>query len=96
MTKGTTRPFEIPKEMRAVVEQSVEQAKLAFTNYIQAGQEAISTFEHWVKASQVDISKKVMSFAEHNMLSAFEFAQKILQAKDIKELIQTQNEFVQS
>ena len=96
MTKGTTRPFEIPKEMRAVVEQSVEQAKLAFTNYIQAGQEAVSNFERWVKASQVGISKKVMSFAEHNMLSAFEFAQKILQAKDIQELIGMQTEFVQS
>jgi phasin len=99
MIKGTTQPFEFPKEMRAVAEQSVEQAKLAFSNYIQAAQEAVSTFEQWVKASQVGvqaISKKAMSFGEHNMLSAFEFAQKILQAKDIQELLQMQTEFVQS
>ena len=99
MTKGITRPFEIPKEMRAVAEQSVEQAKLAFNNYLQAAQEAVSTLDQWVKASQVgaqDITKKAMSFAERNVLSAFEFAQKIVQAKDIQELIQTQTEFVQS
>ena len=99
MTKGTTRPLEIPKEMRAVAEQSVEQAKLAFNGYLQAAQEAVSTFEHWVKASQVgaqDITKKAMSFAERNVLSAFEFAQKIVQAKDIQELIRMQIEFVQS
>ncbi len=35
MTKGTTRPLEIPKEMQAVTEQSVEQAKLAFNSYFQ-------------------------------------------------------------
>ena len=99
MTKGTTPPLEIPKEMRAVTEQSVEQAKLAFNSYFQVAQEAVSTFEHWVKASQVgaqDITKKAMSFAERNMLSAFEFAQKIVQAKDIQELIRMQIEFVQS
>ena len=98
MIKRTT-PFEIPNEMRAVVERSVEQAKLAFNSYIQAAQEAVSTFEQWVKASQVGaqgISKKAMSFAEHNVLSAFDFAQKIVQAKDIQELIRMQTEFVQS
>ena len=99
MTKGTTRPLEIPTEMRAVAERSVEQAKLAFNSYLQAAQEAVSTFEHWVKASQVGaqgITQKAMSFAERNVLSAFEFAQKIVQAKDIQELIRMQTEFVQS
>ena len=37
-----------------------------------------------------------MSFAERNVLSAFEFAQKIVQAKDIQEFIRMQTEFVQS
>ena len=94
-----TTPFEIPKEMRAVAEQGVEQAKLAFNNYMQAAQEAVSAFDQWIKASQVGaegISKKAMSFAERNVLSAFEFAQKIVEAKDIQELIRMQTAFVQS
>jgi phasin len=99
MMKGTTPPFEIPNEMRAVAERSVEQAKLAFNNYMQAAQEAVSTLEERVKASQVGaqgISKKAMNYAERNVLSAFEFAQKIVQAKDIQEFIRMQTEFVQS
>jgi phasin len=99
MMKGTTPPFEIPNEMRAVAERSVEQAKLAFNNYMQAAQEAVSTFEERVKASQVGaqgISKKAMIYAERNVLSAFEFAQKLVQAKDIQELVRMQTEFVQS
>jgi len=99
MTKGITRPFEIPKGMRAVAEQSVEQAKLAFNSYLQAAQEAVSSFDQWVKTSQVgtqSLWNKAMKLAQRNVLSAFEFAEKIVQAKDIEELIRTQNEFVQS
>jgi phasin len=99
MTKSMTRPFEIPKEMRAAAEQSVEQGKLAFNSYLQAAQGAISAFDQWVKASQVGaqgLCDKAMNFGQRNVLSAIEFAQKIFQAKDIKELIQTQTEFVRS
>ncbi|MFZ0458920.1 MAG: hypothetical protein WAM17_10840 [Rhodoplanes sp.] len=57
------RSFEIPKEMRPWQERSDEQAKLAFTDYSQAAQEAVSTFDQWIEASQVGaqgISKKAM------------------------------------
>jgi hypothetical protein len=37
-----------------------------------------------------------MHFAERNVLSAFEFAQKLLQTNDIQELVRIQTEFVQS
>ena len=55
--------------------------------------------EKRVEASQggaLDISKKAMSFAERNILSAFEFAQKIVQATDIQEMVRLQSLFVQS
>ncbi|MFL9828527.1 phasin family protein [Rhodoplanes sp. SY1] len=99
MMKGTTPSFEIPSEMRAVAERSVEQAKLAFNNYMQAAQEAVSAFEDRVKASQVGaqgISKKAMNFAERNVISAFDFAQRVVQAKDIQEVVKMQTEFVQT
>ena len=37
-----------------------------------------------------------MSFAERNILSAFEFAEKIVQAKDIQKMVRMQSLFVQS
>jgi phasin len=99
MIASPTPQVEIPNEMRAVAERSVEQARLAFNNYMRAAEEAVSTFEERVEASQVgalDISKKAMSFAEHNVLSAFEFAEKIFQANDVQELVRMQTLFVQS
>ena len=99
MTADPTPQLEIPNEMRIVAERSVEQAKSAFTGYMRAAEEAVSTLEDRVKASQVgahDIGDKAMHFAERNVLSAFEFAQKLLQTKDIQELVRIQTEFVQS
>ena len=99
MSASPTPQFEIPNEMRAVAERSIEQAKAAFQRLVQASQEAVSTLEERATASQLgalDISKKAMSFAERNVLSNFEFAQKVVQTKDIQELVRMQTEFVQS
>jgi phasin len=94
-----TPQFDIPDEMRAVTERSVEQAKVAFQQLMQAAEGAVSTLEERGETSQVgalDISKKAMAFAERNVLSAFELAQKIVQTKDTQELVRMQTEFLQS
>ena len=99
MSASPTPQFEIPNEMLAVAERSVQQAKVAFQQLVQAAQAAVSPLEERVTASQcgaLDTSKKVMTFAERNVLSAFEFAQKIIQTKDIQKLVRMQTEFLQS
>jgi len=99
MTADPTPQLDIPNEMRVVAERSVDQAKSAFTGYMRAAEEAVSTLEDRVEASQVgaqDIGNEAMHFAERYVVSAFELAQKLLQAKDIQELVRIQTEFVQS
>ena len=39
MINDPRQPFEIPNEMRALAERNVEQAKLAFTDYLRGGPE---------------------------------------------------------
>ena len=48
------------------------------------------------QVAALDISKKAMTSAERNVLSAFELAQKIVQTKDTQELVRMQTEFLQS
>ena len=99
MSVSPTPQLDISNEMRAVVERSVEQAKVAFQQLMQAAEESISTSEERGTTSQVgalDISKKAMTSAERNVLSAFELAQKIVQTKDTQELVRMQTEFLQS
>jgi len=91
--------FEIPTEMRNLAEQSVEQAKKAFDDFITAAQKAVTAVEGHAagaKASTKNIGEKAMAFAEKNVATSFEFAQKVVRAKDIQELTQLQTEFVKT
>jgi phasin len=97
MAKETMPPFEIPTEMRAFAEQSVEQAKLAFDKFIAAAHDAVNTFEGRAKTAQAgakDVSEQAMAYAEENVSNAFAFAQKVVRAKDVNELMQLQSEFI--
>ena len=99
MSASPTLQFEIPNEMRAVAERSVQQTKVAFQQLVQAAQKAVFPSEERAMASQVgvlDTTKKAMTFAERNVLSTFEFAQKIVQTKDIQKLVRMQTEFLQA
>jgi phasin len=99
MLKNPMANFEIPTEMRNHAEQSVEQAKKAFDDFITAAQKAVTAFEGQAagaKASAKNTGEKAMAFAEKNVATSFEFAQKVVRAKDIQELMQLQTEFVKT
>ena len=99
MIKGPTTPFEIPPEMRAFAEQSVEQAKVAFDKFMAAAQTTMSTFEGQSKAAQAsakDVGAKTMAYAEQNITSAFDYAQKLLHAKDPQAVMEIHSEFIRT
>ena len=99
MDKDAMRHFEIPADMRAMAEKSVEQARVAFNTFMTAAQEAVSTFEGQAKAAQAgakDMSEKALGYAERNVANTFAFANRIVHAKDAQEFIRLQTEFVQA
>jgi phasin len=91
--------YEIPAEMRDFAEKSVEQARKAMDGFIGAAQKTVDTFEGsatTVQASAKDMTRKTFSYAEQNIAAAFEFAQKMVRAKDMQEAMQAQTEYVRS
>ena len=99
MLKDPMANFEIPTDMRNLAAQSVEQAKKAFDDFITAAQKAVTAVEGQAagaKASTKNIGEKAMAFVEKNVATSFEFAQKVVRAKDIQELTQLQTEFVKT
>jgi phasin len=91
--------FEIPAEMRQMAEQSVEQARKAFDGFIAAAQKAVSTFEGQAAVAQAgarDVGKKAMTFAEQNVANSFEFAHKLVRAKDAREIAGLHSEFIRA
>src|SRR5499427_6891319 len=97
MAKESATRFEIPSDMRALAEKSVEQAKQAFAIFISAAQHAVSTAETQAASAQAgakEVGELAMGFAERNIASSFEFAQKLLQAKDPKDVMALHAEYV--
>lgn len=97
--KDPMMSFEIPAEMRAFAEKSMEQAKQTFDNYIAAAQRAVSMFDGKASETQAgakEIGEKAMRFAERNMTASFEFAQNLLRANDVEELVRLQSNYVKS
>jgi phasin len=93
---GKVPGFEVPHEMRAFAEKSVEQAKSAFDNYINQATKAMSAVESQSDAATSgarDVSRQALGFAEENVAAAFAFAEKLVRARDPQEILQLQSEF---
>ena len=91
--------FEIPPEMRSIAEKSVEQAKHAFDGFITAAHKAVSTFEGQAETARkgaMEVTEKAVTFAERNIANSFEFAQKLVRAKDFQEVMALQADYVRT
>ena len=90
--------FEIPKEMRQMAEASVEQARLAFEKFMANAQATAGTIEErraTVRAGAKEVGAKAVSFAEKNVQASLDYAQSLLKAKDLPEVLKLHSEFVQ-
>ena len=97
MARNPFEPFAIPEEMRAFAEQGVAQARAAFDGFLQAANQAMGRFEGQAQAARSnasEIAHKSMSYAEQNFTATFEFARKLMAAKDGAEVMALQTEFL--
>ena len=88
-----------PPEMRAFAEQSVAQAQKAFGQLMSATQQAVSSFEGktpFAHSGLLGLQQKVIAFSQRNVAASFEFAQKLLHAKDGQEVMHLHAEFVKA
>jgi len=99
MAKEGNGNFEIPAEMRAFAEKSVEQAKQAFNGFIAAAQHAVNTAETQAATARTgarEVGELAVDFTKRNIASSFEFAEKLVRAKDAQELAALHAEYVKS
>jgi phasin len=91
--------FDIPADMRAFAEKSVEQARKAFDSFISSAQNTIQTAEGHAaqtRAGVRDVAELAMRNAEKNMASSFDFARKLVQARDPQEALALHADYVRS
>jgi len=95
----TNTPFEVPGDLREFAQKSVEQARKAFEGFVSVAQktaDAVDSAQANVRANVKSVSSQALGYAEQNVNAAFDFATKIVQAKDLQEAFTLQSEFLKS
>ncbi|MBV6657970.1 MAG: phasin family protein [Devosiaceae bacterium] len=93
----TTPKLEVPEAMRDFADQSVSQARKAFDTFMTNAQDAITKMEDGASTAQAtgtEMQKDAMAFAEEQVASAFDLAQKMVRAKDTTELMTIQANYM--
>ena len=90
--------FNIPDQLRQAAEQSVQQAKKAVEQFMDATQTAVAKAEGSSKMlpqSVVDVNLQALAFIEENLAASFELAQNLVRARTLEEVAALQQEFIQ-
>src|SRR3989442_5283491 len=96
---AVTERFEIPPEMRAFAEKSVEQARQAFDGFISAAHRAVTAFEGQAESARKgakDVTEKAIVFAQNNIATSFDFAQKLVQARNVEDVLKLQADYIKT
>jgi phasin len=97
MAKDPFEQFAIPNDMRTFAEQGVTQARKAFEGFIDAANKAMGQWQGQAAAAHSgasEIAHKSMTYAEQNVTATFDFAQKLMHAKDAQEVMGLQSEYL--
>jgi phasin len=80
------------EDLSTVAGETMKQARGAMENYLDFFQKSMSA-SPW---AATELSKKMTDYAQQNVATAFGFAQKLTQAKDLQDLVRIQTEFLQT
>ena len=89
----------VPAQMRAFAEQGVQNAQKAFDQFMSATQRAVSAFEGQATSAHSNVRglhHKVLDFSQRNIAASFDFAQRLLHAKDGEDVVRLHAEFVKA
>ena len=82
-----------------MAEASFDQARKAFEKFLTSAQAAAGSLEErsaTVRAGAKDIRAKAISYAEKNVQASLDYAQSLLHAKDLTEVMRLHGDYVQA
>ena len=91
--------FEIPKDVRSMAEASFDQARRTYEKFVEGAKATAGSLEERgasVRAGAKDISAKALGYAEKNVQASLDYAQSLLHAKDLPEVMRLHSDFVQA
>jgi phasin len=95
-----TKQTEIPKEMREVAVQSIDQARAACSQVMDAARKAQDMMKTMIPANPIaeglsDVQERAMKFTQQNLEAGFSLAEELAKAKDLGEALQIQSRHAQ-
>ena len=96
----TQNPFELSQQMRDLAENNVEQARVAFGQFMDAMTQAMGMWSSGLASNEMTSGFKIVQdrairFAKQNAEAGFALAGDLTNAKDIQEVLSLQNRYVQ-
>jgi phasin len=91
-------PFDIPDQMREAADKSVDQAKKAFDDFMDATQKAVAKAEgsvNTLREGAADANRQAIAYLEDNVAASFDLAHRLVRAKSVEEMAVIQQEFIQ-
>jgi hypothetical protein len=88
------QPFEIPQQLRELAERNVEQARTAYTQFMDAMAQAAGMWTKALPANEMTSGFKV--FAKQNAEACFALASELASAKDIQDILAIQARYAQT
>lgn len=88
--------FEIPSALRDLAQTSIEQARGAYSQFLDANQRAqamVAQSSEAMGTSVREIQKKIMEYAEANTRAGFDHAGRLAKAKSVQEAVDMQANF---
>jgi len=84
--------MEVPLQIREFAKKSVDQTEKAISSFIDSASKSVAL----VPGPMTDIAKQTLAITEKNLKASFEHARKLIQAKDINEVMRLQSEFLRT
>jgi phasin len=91
--------FEVPNEMRSMAQASFDQARKAFEKFVNTARQTAGSIEErgdTVRAGARDFNAKAIAYAERNVQASLDYAQSLLDAKDVGDVLRLHAAYIQS
>ena len=84
--------MDIPPQIREFAQKSVDQAEKAISTFIESASKSVAI----APAPMNDVAKHALVITEKNLKASFEHARKLMEAKDVGEVMQLQTDFLRN
>ena len=84
--------MDVPPQVREFAKKSVDQAEKAVSTFLDSASKSVAM----APGPMTDAAKQALAITEANLKSSFQYARRLMQAKDIGEVMQLQSDFLRN